>query len=161
MSRDEDIYWGVDPSTKKVAIGWTGSMCGARSVLIPDSRDGDRLARIYRATHQLVLELSRDFPPVWVWVERPSGRPNPPLLYAVGAVQAAVYETLSKIWEHPVHVEDVIASHWRKTVTGKGQQDKIDYVIWAHENGYLGSDVDEAEAFCMAHAVERLVQPAR
>ena len=159
------IHLGVDPSTKRVAVGWQG---GAATRSFPTHvRGGARLSGIYRETRYFAADLCELLPgpPAFILVEQPSGKtPNPQLVYAVGVIQAAMFDGIwSKLGRQP-WVETISSSEWRKLATGRGDAGysnrggKPELVRLARENGYQGSSEDEAEAFLIALAARRLVR---
>jgi hypothetical protein len=109
-------WWGVDVSVRAVSIASVNAE-GARAVRtapVDASEGGARLASIWRETRDLAGRSGR-WPGV-VFVEQPSGaQPNPALSYAVGVVQAAIYDAVG-----PVKVETVTSSWWKKRACGKG-----------------------------------------
>lgn len=165
-------WWGVDPSTKRVAIASVAA-CGRRKSVveaIPTLTGAQRLSALYAATvsacQQLALDPELAMPGV-VIVEAPAGfgkRPNPELAYAAGAIMAALPAFVPQ-----VHVELVVASRWKAQVCGDGAiakpkpMDKREYAVleWARAQGYTGSSWDAADAWAIAEYARRtfLLEP--
>lgn len=169
-------WWGVDISTLRVAIAHATAEGprAARTVPFAGLKGGALLAHIWAETGLLVAELVRDGWPLpgVVWVEQPSGaRPNPPLSYAAGAIQGAVFDSLQRVTGVSVLVETVPSATWKKTATGFGAHSKPtrkklgrtpvfeDYGVakWAMANGYAGNSWDEVDALGIAEAARRTV----
>lgn len=162
-------HWGVDPSTKRVAIACvTSDTKRVASCSFPDLTGGARLAAIWNGTREFVISLlERGWPaPGLVWVEQPSGKTtNPQLSYAVGVIQAAVCDATA------CPLETIESSSWKKTACGRGNIYKptrkqlgrtpafADYgvAVWAQSNGYRGNSWDEADALGIAVAAQRTV----
>ena len=150
-------WWGVDPSTKRVAIGVI-DRTGARTGLIrslPTLEGAERLEAIRQATGELARTLlDAAFLPGVVLVEQPSGKHvNPELSYAVGAVLCGIAGAVPG-----VRVELVASSKWKLAVCGYGaiakpkpsSKDPYAVLEWAREAGYTGSSWDEADAWAIA-----------
>ena len=151
-----EYCWGVDPSTKRVAIAAAGSRPTVRTIEVPSTlRTGARLDWILGATYGLARELAEQCPPLYVWIEQPAAfgrQPEPELYYAVGVVQAAIYSALRDIWPHPVEVRTIPIGTWKKNSVGKGNATKEDVLWWSIDHGYTGTSEDEADAWAIAHA---------
>jgi len=159
-----NAWWGVDSSTKRVAIGVVnaaGERYGNIAAIEP-SEGATRLAAIYRRTVMLSAEYLQvaDLPGVIV-VEAAAGfgkRPNPELAYAVGAVLAGLGAACPG-----VSVQMVIGSKWKLEVCGFGgikkpkPTAKEEYAVlkWAREHGYGGLSWDEADAWAIADYARR------
>jgi hypothetical protein len=158
-----NAWWGVDSSTKRVAIGVV-SAAGERYgdiAAIPTSEGAARLAAIYGRTVASAKYLqAADLPGVIV-VEAAAGfgkRPNPELAYAVGAVLAGLGAACPG-----VAVQMVIGSKWKLEVCGFGgikkpkPTAKEEYAVlkWAREHGYGGASWDEADAWAIADYARR------
>lgn len=173
-----DAWWGVDPSTLRVALAGVqpvpdGLERWVRTVSFASLDGPARLAHIYRETHDLVFGLAEragetgwPTPPGIVFVEQPSGKQqNPELVYAVGVIQAAIYDALYSGLGRPVRIETCTSSWWKKRACGRGdiykpkRGDRTPYgvLVWAQSNGYDGSSWDEADAFGIAEAARREV----
>jgi Holliday junction resolvasome RuvABC endonuclease subunit len=155
-------WWGVDPSTLRVAIGWAGPRRGVETKSFPRLRDGERLEAIHDLTRAFVIQLLEDAPaPGVVLVEQPAayGRQvEPALYYAVGVVQAAVCAQLRVSLGRGVVVETVPVGVWKKHGVGSGAAKKPDVLRWARLNGYEGLLQDEADALAIAEAARRMVR---
>lgn len=160
-----DAWWGVDPGTKRVAIG-SVTEDGERAVAsaeIPKSEGGERLSLIYSRTYQLAMDFALPAPG-YVLVEQPGGEHrNYPLFYAVGATIAAIVGAFPG-----VEVGVVSPATWKKAACGRGDIYKPKPMMraagavygvlqWAWENGYDGSSWDEADALGIAEAARRRV----
>lgn len=157
-SPEPRFHWGIDPSTQRVAIAWNGPELGVAVKPFRRSRHAERLDNIYEVTYAFAQQLAGMFPPLVVWVEQASGaRPNLPLMYSVGVVQAAVFGALKDMWAFPVWVETVPSGTWKKVATGRGNAKPPEYLAWARLNGYQGLDLDEAAAWGVAMACRRSV----
>lgn len=164
-----EAWWGVDPGTKRVAIG-SVTEGGERAVIseeIPRCEGSERLRAIYTHTADAALRaiggglLPR---PGYILVEQPGGEHrNYPLFYAVGVTIAALAAAVPG-----VEVGIVPPATWKKAACGKGDIYKpkatmraagavYGVLAWAHENGYSGSSWDEADALAIAEAARRRV----
>jgi len=151
-------WWGVDPSTKRIAIAYVtpeGERGGAIRSL-PSAAGADRLEIIRVATIEL-CELLRDrAEPGVIVIEEAAGfgrRPNPELAYAVGAALCGLV-----LGAPFTHVESVASSKWKLDVCGYGAISKPkpsethEYAVlqWARSVGYEGTSWDEADAWAIA-----------
>lgn len=158
-----DAWWGVDSSTKRVAIG--GVTCeGERfgSIVSIEQLEGAaRLAKIYSATVTLAEYLLLVAQPGVIVVEAAAGfgkRPNPELAYAVGAVLAGIGAACPGVC-----VQMVIGSKWKLEVCGFGgikkpkPTDKEEYAVlqWAQDHGYDGTSWDCADSWAIAEFARR------
>lgn len=170
-------WWGVDPSTRRVAVaGVSKAPDGSLDRWVQcrpfrRSEGAARLSEVYSVTRALVEDLA-ELLPGFVFVEQPSGKQeNPNLSYAVGVTIAAIHDGLREATGYPVHIETVPSSSWKKRACGRGNIYKPtrkelgrtptfeDYpvAVWARENGYRGSSFDEADAWGIAEAARRTV----
>lgn len=163
VASGHDCWWGVDSSTKRVAIGGISAE-GERygSIVSVELLQGAaRLARIYSATVTLAEHLLAAALPGVIVVEASAGfgkRPNPELAYALGAVLAGIGTACPGVC-----VQMVIGSKWKLEVCGFGgikkpkPTDKEEYAVlrWAREQGYEGSSWDEADAWAIADYARR------
>jgi hypothetical protein len=169
-------WWGVDGSTKCIAIGVATEYAGhvrraVRSAPFPSPpTDGRRLAAIHAITSELAAELADRYPPGLVLVEQPSGSSqvvNHELEYAVGVIQAAVYAAAGE-----PRMDMVVSSWWKARACGHGNLYKTmkvpgssrkkplpleEYGVmrWARLVGYKGGSWDEADALGIAEAARR------
>jgi hypothetical protein len=172
-------WWGVDPSTQRIAVAgvatrYDGSLdrwVGCRP--FRPSAGPQRLSEVYRVTRDYVVSMATCCPwPGVVFIEQPSGKfENPELSYAVGVTIAAVFNALATETGVPPHIETVTSSSWKKRACGRGNlykptKEKLgraptfeDYpvAVWARENGYQGSSFDECDAWGIAEAARRTV----
>lgn len=156
-------YWGVDPSSVRVAIA-SVSGDGERNVaVVPFSAAPalPRLAATYAATWNAAGDLiAAGLRPGVVAVEQPSGKtPNPTLLYATGAILAALAARVQ-----PAQLTMVPSATWKAVACGRGNLykpkppcDPFDYAVlrWAREHGYGGTSWDAADAWGVAEWAHR------
>jgi hypothetical protein len=173
VPRGHGAWWGVDPGTQRVAVacaadGPSGPVYTARTASFPSLEGGARLSVIRAETERFVAGLlAEGWPrPGIVFMEQPSGKqPNPPLSYATGVVIAAVYDAVRTVTTHPVRIETVASSAWKKRSCGNGGLRKprpgsgLQYpvLVWARNQGYTGASWDEADALGIAEAARRTV----
>jgi Holliday junction resolvasome RuvABC endonuclease subunit len=150
-------WWGVDPSTLRVAIGTVSGRSGARAVhtvSFPRHRGVERLSVIYQATREIAGALAHAEMPGVIVVEQPSGKkPNLELVYAVGVILVALAHGAGLS-----HVETVSSSTWKKTACGHGgirkpkfpSEGEYQVLTWAHTVGLQGDSWDEADAYGLA-----------
>lgn len=92
--------WAVDPAISHLAFAFAdiaGAAIGVETLITRTTeREGARLGLLDRQVRIYARQAAGRYPPACVWVEQPSGRfPNVQLAYAVGVVQAALFETLA------------------------------------------------------------------
>lgn len=159
-------HYGVDPSTRRVSIACAQTREVITQSFVADDDDARRLDDIYLQTLSCVDRLANWPLPGLVWVEQPSGKQqNWPLAYAVGVIQAALYQAVSRMCMAPVLIETVPSATWKKTACGRGnlykpkRGDEWEYGVltWARQNGYAGHSYDEADALGIAEAARRTV----
>lgn len=151
-------YWGVDPSTLRVAIATIDAegRRGSDVASFPKLAATKRLPEIRRLTHLLATMICELLPPGVIVVEKPAGfgdRPNPELAYACGAIICALGEAAPA-----AHIELVESSRWKKAVLGYGaiRKPKVTdpepyrVLTWAQELGYSRTSWDEADAWAIA-----------
>jgi hypothetical protein len=151
-------YWGIDPSTKRVAgavVTADGERYGAvRS--IPTLVGAQRLEAIRAETIELCGELLEHGPPGVIVVEEAVGygrRPNPELAYAVGATLCGLVAGAPF-----THVEFVASAKWKLVVCGYGavkkppptSREEYEVLRWAREQGYDGRSWDIADSYAIA-----------
>lgn len=170
--------WGVDGSTKRVAVGFAREEVVVESVEFRAGLfEGARLAEIRRTTRTFAAAWARLFPPHIAFVEQPSGRSaSPQLVYAIGVIQEALYDALEFVHQHPVEVRTIPSSRWKEIATGSGWSPKPKTLRWARNaHGYEGTCLclelgeknckrgtpahDEADAIGIAVAGRRLLEP--
>lgn len=171
VPRGHTAWYGVDPSTVRVSIAYVapdGSR-DATTTPFPRCEGPARLSAIYRDTRVMVEGLLNGMwglgwpKPGAVLIEQPSGKmENPNLSYAVGVIQAAVYDGLAEGYDPGVPVETTTSSHWKKVACGRGdirkpkrQGDPYPVLEWARANGYAGFSWDEADALGIAECARR------
>jgi hypothetical protein len=179
VPRGHSAWWGVDPSTVRLSVAYVTPE-GARGVrTVPFARvEGPaRLSEIYAQTRLFALGVSAMAiaapegvgvlpAPGLVLVEQPSGKmENPNLSYAVGVIQAALFDGLYSAFGRAVRIETCTSSWWKKRACGRGnlykpkRGDPEPYGVlqWARQNGYAGASWDEADAWGIAEAARREV----
>lgn len=146
-----DHVWGIDPAIGRIAFAFAPVGAGAIAVetltVDSESREGQRLGWLDRQLRIRARQLASAFPPAVVWVEQPSGRHrNLPLTYAVGVIQAALFETLAvPVWTMP-------SSSWKRATVGAGNATKQQAAAWAASKGADVDGQDEVDAYCIAAA---------
>lgn len=146
-----EFVWAVDPAVRRLAFAFADTVSPAVHVetLRTDSeaREGQRLGWLDRQVRIYARQAAARFPPAVVWVEQPSGRfPSPQLSYAVGVVQAALYESLAcPVWTMP-------SSTWKKRTVGVGNATKQQVLAWVARLAVDAGSQDEADAVCIALA---------
>lgn len=186
MTERKQLYvWGVDVSTKRIAISFISPDESRQGVVArdfpKDVETGARLSAIYQVTCDLVGELAELRPALIVFVEQPAayGRmPEPQLMYAVGCVQAAIYWELVDRNPHPTAVRTIPVANWKKTAIGHGNAKKHHVLTWAKQHEFESDHVcardarqkdglvkwcghpdhDSADAWAIATAGARIIQ---
>jgi hypothetical protein len=163
-------WWGVDPSTVRLSVAYVTpeGRRGVRTVPFARAEGPARLSEIYAQTRSFAAEgfLYAGFPlPGLVLVEQPSGKmENPNLSYAVGVIQAALYDGLYSALGRAVRIETCTSGWWKKRACGRGnlykpksRNDEYRVLTWARQNGYAGYSWDECDAWGIAEAARREV----
>lgn len=151
--------WGLDPAVSRVAFACAER--GSQQVDVQtlttasDTSEGERLGLLDRQVRIFARQLAGDYPPHVVWVEQPSGKfSNLQLIYAVGALQAALFETLGvPVWTIP-------SSTWKLKTIGAGNATKQQVAAWA-EGVATFDGQDEADAIGIAVAGRAMVEAGR
>lgn len=175
VPRGADCWWGVDASSRAVAIGVAntdGILVGVET--FPVVAGLARLSVIYEGTRTLVqriLEVGGTAPGI-IGVEQPSGSAqhvNHELEFAVGVTIAGVYDGVRAV-AAPARMELVVSSWWKLRSCGNGAARKTrkvpgrkrpvalpleEYEVmrWARLNGYTGESWDAADAMGIAAAM--------
>ena len=153
MTLQPEWVWGVDVAAGRLDIAMVRKDGAYRVDTIdvgPKLKGAQRLATLHLAASAWTDFLAPAHPPLIVYVERPTGaHPNPALDHACGVAQAALYASLSGIYPHPVGVQLVAVSDWKKRVLGNGNASKQDIAQWAADRGHMGSQ-DTADALGIA-----------
>jgi Holliday junction resolvasome RuvABC endonuclease subunit len=143
--------WAVDPGIAVQAVAFADVDTPAVEVrtLITRTteREGARLGLLDRQLRIAARQWAGTFPPEVVWVEQPSGRfRNPQLSYAVGVIQAALFEALGvPVWSIP-------SSAWKRRTVGVGNATKPQVRAWVDRLGVDVDSQDEADAVAIACA---------
>jgi hypothetical protein len=177
VSQGFTAHWGVDSSTRGVSVAHVAAdgAWGVRSATFAPLEGPHRLSDIYAETRRLVAPLrdlySWPLPGLVLFEQASGAHDNPPLLYALGAIQAAVWDGLGTL-APATRMEMVPSATWKKRATGRGDVYKPtkkklgrrpvfeDYgvAVWARDElGYAGDSWDECDALGMAVAGRRLV----
>jgi hypothetical protein len=176
VPKGHTAWWGVDPSTQRVAIAGVsrapnGSLARwVHSTGFVPGEGLERLSWIYAQTHALALQCAERWPPGLVMVEQPGGEHrNYPLFYATGVIAAAVSAAVVE-----TRLETVVPGAWKKTACGRGDIyktmrvpgkskpvpvpfEEYGVLAWARANGYRAHSWDEADAWAIAEAARRTV----
>lgn len=146
-----EFVWGIDPAISRLAVAFADTDSDSVEVetliTATDAREGERLGLLDRQVRIWARQLADRYPPAVVWVEQPSGRFRAPqLVYAVGVIQAAVYETLRcPVWTIP-------SSTWKARTVDRGNATKDQVRAWVDHLDVDVRDQDEADAVTIAVA---------
>ena len=151
--------WGIDPAVSRLAFAF--AEVGSETIVVEtlttagDATEGERLGLLDRQVRIFARQRAADFPPAVCWVEQPSGRfRNLPLTYAVGVVQAAIFETLGvPVWTIP-------SSTWKQRTVGVGNATKAQVMAWAERVATVDGQ-DEADAVGIAWAGRAMLASGR
>lgn len=147
-----DWIWGVDVAAGRLDLAFVhrDGQFQTNGVATVETTGARRLAELFHRTRSFAKVLAAEFPPLIVYVERPTGaHPNPPLDHATGVAQAALYDGLSDVFAFPVDVQLVPVSTWKKAIIGNGNAGKHQVAQWAAAKGYSGPQ-DGADALAIA-----------
>jgi Holliday junction resolvasome RuvABC endonuclease subunit len=154
---DGAYVWGIDPAVSRLAFAFAPVDGGAIEVETlhagSDAREGQRLGWLDRQVRIWARLRASEFPPAVCWVEQPSGRHrNLPLTYAVGVIQAALFEALAvPVWTIP-------SSTWKQRTVGAGNATKQQVAAWVLAQGADFNGQDEADAYAIAAAGRAMLQ---
>lgn len=144
--------WGIDPAIAHVSFAFAAiadeSIVVESLITQTDATEGERLGLLDRQIRIYARQIAGTYPPDVVWVEQPSGSfENQQLAYAVGVIQAAVFETLRcPVWTIP-------SGKWKKRALGYGNASKEQVAAWVADHLRIDvSSQDEADAAAIAHA---------
>lgn len=145
------FVWGVDPGLSRIAFAFAD--CDSDSIEVSTlithtvEREGARLGLLDRQLRIFARQWAETYPPEVAWIEQPSGRwANLGLTYAVGVMQAALFETLAvPVWTIP-------SSTWKARTTGRGNATKPQIAAWVERRGWAFDGQDEADAIGVAAA---------
>lgn len=145
------FVWAVDPALSRLAFAFaeldTGTVAVETLITRTDAREGERLGLLDRQVRIRARQLAGTYPPAVVWVEQPSGKfRNLQLCYAVGVVQAALFEALE------VPVWSIASSAWKLRTVGVGNATKPQVRAWVDRQGVDVASQDEADAVALACA---------
>lgn len=136
--------WGIDVSTSYLDLAFVfedGSWQTNRCFLDKDpKRDPvEHLVVIDRRWREFCAALVRHFPPVFVFIERPTGRfPQPQLVMTAGVVACGASAVTS------VPVDWVAVASWKKACGLGGNAPKAKVFEWACSLGLLASAPQDA-----------------
>jgi len=148
---DAGFVWGVDVSLSLLAFGFaaveSGDVQVESLVTRTTEREGARLGLLDRQLRIVPGQVADCYPPACIFVEQASGRFRAPqLTYAVGVVQAALYEALGvPVWSVP-------SSKWKRSTVGVGNATKPQVRAWVDRLGVEVEGQDEADAVAIACA---------
>ncbi len=149
----EDVVWGIDPSTKRIALAIVGPNAdgngSVRSTHVLELRQtggAQRLADAHEGMSAFFTEQSAPEAPKAVVVEQPfaGGRNvHPQSYFMVGVTLAALAGAIPT-----AEVELKDPGSWKRLAMGqgRGQAKKEEIMTWAWSIGYDGDDQDEADA---------------
>lgn len=156
-SSSDTILIGLDPSSRKIALVYTDLSLDdlhVRAFPLPQAVI-PALALAYRLTRRFVRRFTSKGHRVVLWIEEP----------VVG--KGGAYATIKQSKVHGAIVAGAVAggaevdtvqnSTWKKTVTGKGNNSKVQVAQWVRKNWktlstLAGPDQDLIDAGCiMAH----------
>jgi Holliday junction resolvasome RuvABC endonuclease subunit len=143
--------WAVDPGLSRLAVAFAaaaGETIAVETLITRTTeREGARLGLLDRQLRIAARQWAVRWPPACVWVEQPSGRfTNVQLVYAVGVVQAALFEALA------VPVWTIASSAWKRRTVGAGNATKPQVRAWVDRLRIGVRDQDEADAVAIACA---------
>ncbi len=149
--KDAEWVWGIDPSATKGAAFcfynvYTGKFQTNRVIWFGKAANpAFRLMECRAACIRFAEACSGHFPPLTIAIERPIGRPNPPLMMHAGVIAEAVGTgTNLPPWF-------VNTSEWRASCTDLPSRPSKEQVMeWATGRGWHGGTDDEAEAVGIA-----------
>lgn len=152
-----EYVWGVDPALAHLAFAF--AEIGSEQITVDtlltqtDAREGERLGLLDRQVRIYARQHHREFPPACVWIEQASGRfPSPQLTYAIGVIQAALFETLRcPVWTIP-------SGTWKKRSVGVGNASKQQVAAWVEGLRIDAKDQDESDAIAIAYAGRRMFE---
>lgn len=187
VPKGHTAWWGVDPSTRRVAIAGVSRAANgsldrwARSAAFAPVDGPQRLHDIREATYELVATMvAPDLPglamspPGLVLVEQPGGEHrNYELFYATGVIVEAIDAALL-LYGLRAQIEMVMPAWWKKAACGRGNIyktmrvpgrskpvpvpfEEYGVLVWARANGYRAHSWDEADAWAIAEAARRTV----
>jgi hypothetical protein len=165
-------WWGVDPSSWRVALATVDAEAGRGVATVPFPRleGGAQLAAIWRLTFLLAQETALLLQPGVVVVEQPSGKQaNPTLSYATGVIMGALHAGVERATGRGVVLETVPSSRWKAVACGDGAlwkpkrlrgrpapaPEAYGVLRWAQAAGYRGRSWDESDAWGVAEYARR------
>jgi Holliday junction resolvasome RuvABC endonuclease subunit len=146
-----EFVWGIDPALSVLAFAFADLDSEGVEVETlttrTTEREGARLGLLDRQVRIYARQAAGRYPPACVWVEQPSGRfRSPQLSYAVGVLQAALFETLAcPVWTIP-------SGAWKRRSVGVGNATKPQVRAWVERLGVAVRSQDEADAVAIACA---------
>jgi Holliday junction resolvasome RuvABC endonuclease subunit len=134
----EHPVWGIDPSTRRVALAILGpSGFELRSLSLPTAEGAQRLALARAALVPWFEAAAREHSPAWLWIEQPFARAkrvHPASYFMLAVVMEAAYTTLG------LSANLIDPSSWKKQALGPGHgfAKKPEILRWAQGHGYTG-----------------------
>lgn len=142
--------WGVDVSTKRVAIACVRGLVGRVEAVEHAGDPFRRLLVQQRVVVGLTRTLATEHPPVYVLVEQPGGRTvEPQLWYSVGATIAALLEAFELVGVDPAF-DTVPVATWKMEAGIGGGADKPKIAGFARAAYGWDGGQDEADALGIA-----------
>ena len=149
--------WGIDPGLTQIAVAFADTISHTIEVetLVTrtSEREGARFGLLDRQLRIACRQWARPYAPACVWVEQPSGRfTNLQLSYAVGVIQAALFEVLAvPVWTIP-------SSAWKRRTVGVGNATKPQVRAWVNRLGIDVDGQDQADAVAISAAGRAMLQ---
>lgn len=146
-----EFVWGIDPAIAHLAFAFAAlerdEVRVETLVTRTEEREGARLGLLDRQVRIYARQAAGRYPPAAVWCEQPSGRfPNVQLTYAVGVIQAALYESLAcPVWT-------VSPGAWKRRTVGAGNATKEQVQAWVAGRRLGFESEHEADAVAIACA---------
>ncbi len=142
MPSEPRWVWAFDAGVNRVAFG-AGDSERELPVHLADceikhEKGADRATKMWNLARTLpawIAPLVEPFPPLAVWVEVPTGRPNPSLYGAYGVLLASIRGALTSLYEFPVAIMPIEPSLWKKHAIGKGNAPREAVHAWARAEG--------------------------
>ena len=144
--------WGIDISTKQIDIAFVTAegVWQTNAAVLPKTKVDDVGSRLFAAwtTIARFADAMRDhFPPVYVMLERPTGKfQSPSLMMTAGVVAGAVASQVE------VPMDFIAVSSWKAAIGLGGNASKAAVRQWAENLGGSIASQDAADALGIASA---------